>query len=82
MSANDKVLMPRRLTAENGAKGALSGEFSEDLESECPNCGGDEEEICPECDGTGRVTQHVPITWDAIKRIYARAVELLGEQST
>lgn len=31
------VMVPMRLTAENGAKGALSGEFSETKFVNCPN---------------------------------------------
>ena len=37
------VLVPMRLTAENGAKGALSGEFSETKFINCPECFGDDE---------------------------------------
>ena len=34
------VMVPMRLTAENGAKGALSGEFSETQFVNCPECFG------------------------------------------
>ncbi len=37
------VMVPMRLTAENGAKGALSGEFSETKLVNCPECFGDDE---------------------------------------
>ncbi|MDU7833446.1 MAG: DUF550 domain-containing protein, partial [Enterobacter hormaechei] len=47
------VMVPMRLTAENGAKGALSGEFSETKFVNCPECFGDDE--CETCDGSGRI---------------------------
>jgi hypothetical protein len=83
--AGDYVLMPKRLTAENGAKGALSGEFKETIDVTCHECGGsgddansDNDAECPECNGDGVVTQNVPVSWDTIKDIYRRAVELLA----
>ena len=36
----DRLVMPRVLTAENGAKGLLSGEFYEEVEVACPDCDG------------------------------------------
>ncbi|WP_228261015.1 DUF550 domain-containing protein, partial [Klebsiella pneumoniae] len=47
------VMVPMRLTAENGAKGALSGEFSETKFVNCSECFGDDE--CETCDGSGRI---------------------------
>jgi hypothetical protein len=83
---SDYVLMPKRLTAENGAKGALSGEFKENVTVTCHECGGsgddagsDNDAECPECKGDGTLDQAVPVTWDTIKDIYARAVELLAK---
>lgn len=79
------VLMPERLTAENGAKSALSGEFHELTDIECPEClgNGDDSygEDCPECNGDGKVAQRVTVEWDTIKRIYAKAVEVCAHQS-
>ncbi|MCV5632502.1 hypothetical protein OFN23_30585, partial [Escherichia coli] len=46
------VMVPKRLTAENGAKGALSGEFSETTFISCLECFGDDD--CDTCDGSGR----------------------------
>ncbi|EPE7178040.1 DUF551 domain-containing protein [Cronobacter sakazakii] len=66
-------LMPMRLTAENGAKGALSGEFSETKFVNCPECFGDGE--CETCDGSGRIEITVPVTWSTIKEIWAKGVE-------
>ncbi|EOW6043774.1 DUF551 domain-containing protein [Escherichia coli H40] len=37
------VMVPKRLTAENGAKGVLSGEFSETTFISCPECFGDDD---------------------------------------
>ncbi|MCM7399810.1 hypothetical protein P0240_07980 [Enterobacter cloacae] len=67
------VLVPNRLTAENGAKGVLSGEFSETKFINCPECFGDDE--CETCDGSGRIEITVPVTWTTIKAIWAKGVE-------
>ncbi|MHC7757442.1 hypothetical protein ACYA3J_25710 [Klebsiella pneumoniae] len=67
------VMVPMRLTAENGAKGALSGEFSETKFVNCPECFGDDE--CETCDGSGRIEITVPVTWTTIKEIWAKGVE-------
>ncbi|HAV2047959.1 TPA: hypothetical protein JHJ56_003166 [Raoultella ornithinolytica] len=67
------VLVPMRLTAENGAKGALSGEFSETKFVNCPECFGDDE--CETCDGSGRIEITVPVTWTTIKAIWVKGVE-------
>ncbi|MCW9517334.1 DUF550 domain-containing protein [Klebsiella michiganensis] len=67
------VMVPMRLTAENGAKGALSGEFSETKFINCPECFGDDE--CETCDGSGRIEITVPVTWTTIKEIWAKGVE-------
>ncbi|HIG4856981.1 hypothetical protein [Klebsiella pneumoniae] len=67
------VMVPMRLTAENGAKGALSGEFSETKFVNCPECFGDDE--CETCDGSGRIEITVPVTWTTIKDIWAKGVE-------
>lgn len=67
------VMVPMRLTAENGAKGALSSEFSETKFVNCPECFGDDE--CETCDGSGRIEITVPVTWTTIKEIWAKGVE-------
>lgn len=67
------VMVPMRLTAENGAKGALSGAFSETKFVNCPECFGDDE--CETCDGSGRIEITVPVTWTTIKEIWAKGVE-------
>ncbi|HHT0035936.1 TPA: hypothetical protein ACTW3V_000374 [Klebsiella pneumoniae] len=67
------VLVPMRLTAENGAKGALSGEFSETKFVNCPECFGDNE--CETCDGSGKIEITVAVTWTTIKAIWVKGVE-------
>lgn len=69
------VLIPKELTAENGAKAALIGEFAEVTAALCPDCQGNYDD-CFTCNGDGTVSQHVPIKWDTIKRIYRKAVEV------
>lgn len=66
------VMVPMRLTAENGAK-ALSGEFSETKFVNCSECFGDDE--CETCDGSGRIEITVPVSWTTIKEIWAKGVE-------
>lgn len=73
-------LMPRRLTAENGAKALLLGEFKLEVTHECPECLELEEpaEGCEICDGQGEYAQHHTIPWDQIKFIYSEAVKGLA----
>ena len=66
------VVVPKRLTAENGAKGALSGEFSETTFISCPECFGDDD--CDTCDGSGRIEINVPVTWTTIKSIWDKGI--------
>lgn len=60
-SKDDYILMPRSLTAENGAKAALMGEFKIDVE------------IVYEDDSDETIVVDVP--WTTIKAIYAAAVK-------
>lgn len=60
-SKDDYILMPRSLTAENGAKAALMGEFKIDVEIVYED-GSDE-------------TIVVDVPWTTIKAIYAAAVK-------
>lgn len=85
------VLLPRSLTAENGAKALLIGEFHESIEVQCLTCGGDgrydtgrpedEGKDCPDCDGSGMESVDVPVSWTNIKKIYAMAVEHFAGKS-
>lgn len=70
------VMMPRELTAENGAKTALIGEFSIDFPMKC--CCEGMNEDCNVCGGTGEYMQPVNVPWTTIKAIYAAAVKHLG----
>ncbi len=67
------VMVPMRLTAENGAKGVLSGEFSETQSVNCPECFGYDE--CETCDGSGRIEIKVPVSWTTIKDIWIKGIE-------
>ncbi|AGN82960.1 hypothetical protein [Pseudomonas putida] len=73
-------LMPRRLTAENGAKALLLGEFKLEVTRGCPECLelDDPAEGCEICDGEGEFAQRHTIPWDQIKFIYREAVKGLA----
>ncbi|MCM7555409.1 hypothetical protein [Enterobacter kobei] len=65
-------VMPLKLTAENGAKGALSGEFHVTNRIVCQSCAG---EGCEDCNDEGGWDAEIPVSWDTIKRIHEAAVE-------
>lgn len=67
----DAVEVPRELTAENGAKAALMGEFSVTSIHQCPDCIGDD---CEDCGGEGAYRFHAPVSWPTIKDIYKAAI--------
>ena len=72
----DQVVLPRKLTAENGAKYLLSGEFFETIERECHCLDGDgSDEFCHDCGGDGYVNEKVTISWTTIKAIHDKIVE-------
>ena len=82
MMTEDLILMPKNLTAENGAKELLSGELKESVILMCEVCDGNGEvyindiaEICDYCSGAGDYALEVTIGWDTIKDIYAKYVE-------
>lgn len=72
---NETVLMPRALTAENGAKSLLMGEYFETSRQDCPECYGDG---CEECGQKGYYIVKIPVRWTTIKAIYAKCVEHFG----
>lgn len=72
----DMILMPRRLTAENGAKGALMGEFHVKVHVPCLECHDD----CEECTVDAQAHK-VVIPWPVIKDIYRKAVDHFESQS-
>ena len=79
ISTYDEVIMPRKLTAENGAKEALIGEFAVRSHTFCHHCANKErEEGCEVCGGSGELVADVNIPWTVIKEIYNRAVKTLG----
>jgi len=80
----EKVLMPKRLTAENGAKYAFIGEFTLTIPVACRACSGSGYDPntptgdCEDCNGEGYEENTIPIPWTVIKEIYIKAVNLLG----
>lgn len=78
----DRVLMPRALTAENGAKTALSDEFFVEFGVRCARCGNPDFSLdlgqCAGCQHSEYEPSRRAVPWTTIKRIYSRAVELLG----
>lgn len=74
------VVLPRKLTDENGAKALLVGEFFERRSSECPDCFDDVDTVrCETCEGTGVIITHTMVTWTTIKAIYDKVVEHYGK---
>ncbi|MGB8663881.1 MAG: hypothetical protein WCD24_03830 [Serratia inhibens] len=65
-------IMPLTLTAANGAKGALSGEFKVSLTVTCNECGGDG---CMDCNDRGEFEEEITVPWSTIKDIYRAAVD-------
>lgn len=76
------VVMPRSLTAENGAKALLIGEFFEEIEvSNEEYCGCGKCDYCIEIqdeNATETLIQKVPVSWDTIKKIYDKVVSHYG----
>lgn len=72
--------MPESLTAENGAKGLLIGEFYSEIELDNPDhCGCGRCDCCIEgLDEDATYVQRVPVSWSTIKDIYAMAVKHLA----
>lgn len=68
------AVMPLELTAENGAKGALIGEFHELCEVANEWYDPDDEDSVPSH------TVQVPVRWTTIKAIYRRCVALLAKR--
>ncbi|UQB79148.1 DUF3850 domain-containing protein [Pseudomonas shirazica] len=77
---DEYCLMPKRLTAENGAKALLLGEFKVEVTQECPECRELDEPVegCEICDGEGEYGQRHIIPWEKIKYIYSEAVKGLA----
>jgi len=79
-TANSYVAMPEALTAENGAKALLIGEFEETVTMRCTECDGDIDPTCACecCNGAGEYSLRVPVQWSTIKAIYKMAVKHLA----
>ncbi len=77
-----RVLMPRALTAENGAKTALSGEFFVTNGVQCAACGNPDFSLdlgeCAGCQHSESEPNLLVVPWTTIKRIYTAAVDLLS----
>lgn len=76
------ALVPTNLTAENGARLALSGEFFVEVGCVCTGCDGQgygesdsEDDECEACQGTGEVANIAMIGWPTIKEIWSAGVE-------
>ena len=83
----DNVIMPRALTAENGVKGAMNGEFFIEKIEECPECDNGvnmlddgDLSVCELCDGKVEQRVRYRIPWTTIKEIYSKAVKHLGKE--
>lgn len=68
--------MPLSLTAENGAKSLLSGEFFETIEINNEEyCGCNECDYCIEFPDIEQIVKiKIPVSWSTIKDIYAKIV--------
>lgn len=66
------VMVPKKLTAENGAKAALLGEFNLEYTLTCHECFG---EGCDDCSGEGAWINTIPIDWTTIKDIWTKAID-------
>lgn len=70
--------MPRELTAQNGAKALLIGEFHEMLTVSNPDYCGCDQSQCKKCDPLDVLQETIPekvtVQWSTIKAIYKMAV--------
>ncbi|KHE94079.1 MAG: hypothetical protein SCABRO_00157 [Candidatus Scalindua brodae] len=76
--ASGYVALPRELTAENGAKKLLIGEFCEEIEVHNPEYCGCEGNICGNYNCSSipeTLQQKVIISWPVIKNIHKKIVE-------
>jgi hypothetical protein len=71
--ADGCAIVPRELTAENGAKAALIGEFVQRYVAACTECDG-EGDNCSACEGSGTQEHSLDIDWTTIKEIWKAAV--------
>lgn len=76
---SDLVLMPNALTAENGAKALLIGEFHVETRVPNPDYDPDWDDEEDEDEEPEFFTAQIAIPWDTIKEIYAMAVKHLAK---
>lgn len=82
---SETIVMPKELTAENGAKAIFIGEFHVQHREECNECEGlghedtEEMDVCDACEGAGSFRSDIPVEWTMIKDIYAMAVKHLAK---
>lgn len=81
MTRDNKILMPKELTAENGAKYYFNGEFKVSVEHKC-DCdnGYTSNPDCDICEGYGVYDQPFVLDWSTIKEIYKTIAEKMGEE--
>ena len=80
--SEENILMPKELTAANGCKGLMIGEFYEEYDQPCMECvdmDDEDNEDCLYCSGTNYVQVKIPVSWDTIKKIYAKAADHFGK---
>lgn len=69
------AVVPVELTAENGAKAALMGEFDVKVGHRCGECADiGESDDCLECGGRGVIVEQVAVGWPVIKAIWSAGV--------
>jgi hypothetical protein len=73
----EKILLPKKLTAENGMKTLLIGEFRESIKVKNEEyCGCNDCNFCFDFPDTPEyITRVVDVEWDTIKKIYNKIVE-------
>jgi hypothetical protein len=78
-------IMPRVLSAENGAKSLLLGEFMTSQTHLCYECsvsGEEPDDECHICKGLGTYKQSSPVEWHLVKDIYLMAMKGLALKPT
>jgi len=70
------TMLPKKLTAENGAKGLLIGEFYETIQiKNTDHCDCGECQYCEEFPESKETIEYkIPVNWDTIKKIYNKIV--------
>lgn len=86
-------LMPKSLSSDRGDKYLLIGEFFEQIEVDCIDCEGSGAipkfksrssvgyDDCEICQGSGSITQKVPIQWTTIKEIYKKISDKYSKEN-